>query len=79
MRDFRKYIKGRKMSDDHFLALAEQSISDEALAGEQEVRAYTPDPEEFPEMVLDGTRDKYDSEMPGSSTSVSTSATTTAW
>ena len=45
LRDLRKYIKGRKMTEDEFLALAEQHVSDEQLNEEQNVRAVTPSPD----------------------------------
>jgi hypothetical protein len=42
LRDLRKYIKGRKMSEDDFIALAEQTVTDEQLENERTVRAVTP-------------------------------------
>lgn len=42
LRDLRKYIKGRKMSEDAFVASAEENVSDEQLASDQTVRAMTP-------------------------------------
>lgn len=42
LRDLRKYIKGRKMSEEAFVALAEENVSDDQLASDQTVRAVTP-------------------------------------
>jgi hypothetical protein len=42
LRDLRKYIKGRKMSEECFLALAEQNVTDEQLAEQHNTRAVTP-------------------------------------
>ena len=41
-RDLRKYIKGRKMSEDAFVALAEEHVTDEQLHDDRNVRALTP-------------------------------------
>ena len=41
VRDLRKYIKGRKMTEDAFIALAEENVSNEQL-DERHVRAITP-------------------------------------
>ena len=45
LKDLKKYIKGRKMSEDDFVALAEQNVALEQLIDELNVRAVTPPPE----------------------------------
>ena len=45
LKDRKKYITGRKMSEDEFIDLAEQNISIEQLVDEGSVRAIAPPPE----------------------------------
>ena len=62
LRDLRKYIKGRKMTEEAFITLAEESISNDQL-DERSVRAITPslDLETAEESIsLDGAQEQKD-------------------
>jgi hypothetical protein len=66
LRDLRKYIKGRKMTEDSFCALAEQHRQDGQLQLDGTIRAITPPPDGEEELESFGgaSRGKRDSSDP---------------